>query len=188
LCFGAIFIAIFIGFLLGALGTHLFWVLNDKWENYQANEANRETCNDVEQLTLYMSHFNDSFWKQIEDISAKYSDAKNTQAPHTCDGDDNKDNQELATCKNDLTQLNTTYNNFKLNIKACSNKLNDIVIDYEFKNGKEWSEWCIQEWKKQGDDTSPLSKPIDSMDITEYFNKLHSELNELMKLLPQDKQ
>jgi hypothetical protein len=187
LCFGAIFIAIFIGFLLGALGTHLFWVLNDKWEN-----LNPETCPnpiDVEQLTQrYMSAINDSFWKQIEDISAKYSDAKNTQARYTCDRDDNEDNQELATCKNDSIQLKTTYDNFKLNITACSNKLNDIVIDYEFKNGKEWSEWCIQEWKKQGDDTSPLSKPIDSMDITEYFNKLHSELNELMKLLPQDKQ
>jgi hypothetical protein len=187
LCFGAIFIAIFIGFLLGALGTHLFWVLNDKWEN-----LNPETCPNPTVVPPTQPYNVSAIFERFErieaELSTKHCDVEYNKTACTGDGDDNEDNQELTTCKNDSVQLKTTYDNFKLNITACSNKLNDIVIDYEFKNGKEWSEWCIQEWKKQGDDTSPLSKPIDSMDITEYFNKLHSELNELMKLLPQDKQ
>jgi hypothetical protein len=153
--------AFIIGFLLGALATQGIWAGSHYVQEFIANKRHNPTVTSEQpEPTPFFHYSNDD----LTEDKQKQCDANYTQTTCTCDSNDNKDNiEELTTCNNNIKQLETSNTHlkgklygFKQNFTTYINGLGDVIEEYS-KGGKEWSQWCIQEWKEQGKKLIKLS-------------------------------
>jgi hypothetical protein len=120
----------------------------------------------------------------------KYKEEMNTLKAQLTNCKEELERSQFETeCQSNFTTCSNKLVSWKALANDTSDKLGYVIEEYNSNNGKEWSQWCIQEWetRKQGADTSPLSKPTASININEHFDKLAniiSELNALMEEMP----